>query len=124
LEERLQSLNKDAQNNKKLLNKIESKIENSNNKEEKNEDFYVNNDGGEKDLNENSKKVFCLKLFYFFNFIFRLIDILLLLIPFNFVLSKIIHYRTMLLAMFRFLLMFMETQKSRNIILKNFLQIF
>uniref|UniRef100_A0A915MLD7 Alpha-mannosidase n=1 Tax=Meloidogyne javanica TaxID=6303 RepID=A0A915MLD7_MELJA len=57
LEERLQSLNKDAQNNKKLLNKIESKIENSNNKEEKNEDFYVNNDGGGKDLNENSKKV-------------------------------------------------------------------
>uniref|UniRef100_A0A915NJJ2 Alpha-mannosidase n=1 Tax=Meloidogyne floridensis TaxID=298350 RepID=A0A915NJJ2_9BILA len=56
LEERLESLNKDAQNNKKLLNKIESKIENSNNKEEKNEDFYVNNDGGGKDLDENSKK--------------------------------------------------------------------
>nr|CAD2188123.1 unnamed protein product [Meloidogyne enterolobii] len=57
LEERLESLNKDAQNNKKLLNKIESKIENSKNKEEKNEDFYVNNDGGGKDLNENSKKI-------------------------------------------------------------------
>nr|CAD2137397.1 unnamed protein product [Meloidogyne enterolobii] len=57
LEERLESLNKDAQNNKKLLNKIESKIENSNNKEEKNEDFYLNNDGGGKDLEENSKKV-------------------------------------------------------------------